>query len=51
MVAIIDFKAAFAGLKMLKGRTPTSSQADRDGAFARLAPYRDGAIFAANLRA
>jgi quercetin dioxygenase-like cupin family protein len=46
MVAIIDFKAEFGRLKMLEGRTPTSSEAEREGAFARLAPYRDGAIFA-----
>jgi quercetin dioxygenase-like cupin family protein len=46
MVAVIDFKAEFAKLKMLEGRTPTSSEAEREGAFARLAPYRDGAIFA-----
>ena len=31
---------------MLEGRTPTSSEAEREGAFARLASYRDGAIFA-----
>ena len=47
MVAVIDFKAEFGRLKMLEGRTPTSSAAERKGAFARLAPYRDGAIFAA----
>jgi mannose-6-phosphate isomerase-like protein (cupin superfamily) len=47
MVAIIDFKAEFGRLKMLEGRTPTSSEAEREGAFARLAPYRDGGIFAA----
>jgi quercetin dioxygenase-like cupin family protein len=46
MVAIIDFKAEFGRLKMLAGRTPTSSEAEREGAFARLAAYRDGAIFA-----
>jgi hypothetical protein len=46
MVAIIDFKAEFGKLKMLEGRTPTSSEAEREGAFARLTPYRDGAIFA-----
>jgi quercetin dioxygenase-like cupin family protein len=46
MAAIIDFKAEFGRLKMLEGRTPTSSEAEREGAFARLAPYRDGAIFA-----
>jgi mannose-6-phosphate isomerase-like protein (cupin superfamily) len=46
MVAVIDFKAEFGRLKMLEGRTPTSSEAECEGAFARLAPYRDGAISA-----
>lgn len=43
----IDLQAECARLTMLKGRTPTSSQADFKGSFGRLAPYRDGAIFAA----
>lgn len=47
MVTVIDFEAEFAKLKMLQGRTPTSSEEERDGAFARLAPYRDGAVFTA----
>jgi quercetin dioxygenase-like cupin family protein len=47
MINIVDLKAEFARLKMLKGRTPTSSEADREGAFGRVAPYRDGAIFTA----
>ncbi len=47
MVAVIDFNAEFAKLKMLLQRTPTSSEDERDGAFARLAPYRDGAVFTA----
>jgi mannose-6-phosphate isomerase-like protein (cupin superfamily) len=47
MTAVLDLKAEFAGLKMLRNRTPTSSEAERQGAFARIAPYRDGAIFAA----
>ena len=47
MNTAIDLKAEFAKLKMLEGRTPTSSEAERQGAFARLAPYRDGAIFTA----
>ena len=47
MVTVLDFKAEFAKLTMLKGRTPTSSDAERKGAFARVAPYRDGAIFTA----
>ena len=47
MITIIDLKAEFAKLTMLRDRTPTSSQADRESAFGRLAPYRDGAIFSA----
>lgn len=47
MIPIIDLKAEFAKLTMLIGRTPTSSEATRDGAFGRVAPYRDGAIFTA----
>ena len=47
MIRIIDLKAEFARLTMLRGRTPTSSEAERAGAFARLADYRDGAIFTA----
>jgi quercetin dioxygenase-like cupin family protein len=45
MVAIIDVRAELATLKMLEGRTPTTSEAEREGAFATLAPYRDGGIF------
>ena len=30
---------------MLKGRSPTTTDAEKTGAIARLAPYRDGAIF------
>jgi len=41
-------KAEFSRLTMLNGRTPTSSEAERQGAFARLAPYRDGAICMVN---
>jgi quercetin dioxygenase-like cupin family protein len=47
MITIIDLKAEFARLTMLRGRTPTTPEAERKGAFARLAPYRDGAIFTA----
>jgi quercetin dioxygenase-like cupin family protein len=47
MVTVVDLKTEFTKLAMLKGRTPTSSEAEREGAFARVAPYRDGAIFAA----
>jgi len=47
MIPVIDLKAEFARLTMLKGRTPTSSDAERASAFGRVAPYRDGAIFTA----
>jgi len=47
MIAVIDVEAEFAKLTMLQGRTPTSSADERAGAFARLAPYRDGAVFTA----
>ncbi|HEY1935062.1 MAG TPA: cupin domain-containing protein [Acetobacteraceae bacterium] len=47
MVPLIDLKAEFAKLTMLDHRTPTSSDVDRKGAIARLAPYRDGAVFGA----
>ena len=47
MIPVVDLKAEFAKLTMLKGRTPTSSEAEREGAFGRVAPYRDGAIFTA----
>ncbi len=47
MITVVDLKAEFAKLKMLEGRSPTSSDADREGASGRVAPYRDGAIFTA----
>ena len=47
MITVVDLKAEPAKLKMLKGRTPTTPEAEREGAFARLAPYRDGGMFMA----
>src|ERR1700740_659382 len=44
MLTILDLNAEFAKLKMLRGRTPETPPAEREGAFARLAPYRDSAI-------
>jgi mannose-6-phosphate isomerase-like protein (cupin superfamily) len=44
VLTILDMKAEFAKLRMLRGRTPETPEAERDGAFARLAPYRDSAI-------
>jgi mannose-6-phosphate isomerase-like protein (cupin superfamily) len=46
MVAVVDLKAELGRLTMLRGRTPTTPEAVREGAFAHLAPYRDGAISA-----
>lgn len=45
MIEIIHLNAEFARLAMLKGRSPTTTDAEKNGAIARLAPYRDGAIF------
>jgi mannose-6-phosphate isomerase-like protein (cupin superfamily) len=46
MIAVIDLTTEFAKLTMLEGRSPTTTDAEKSGAIARLAPYRDGAIFA-----
>lgn len=47
MIATLDIRAEFAKLRTLHGRTPETPESDRKGAFARLADYRDGGIFAA----
>ena len=49
MLTIIDLKAQLAKLNMLHGRRPEMTEADRkgSGAFATLAPFRDGNIFSA----
>ncbi|HEV2301769.1 MAG TPA: cupin domain-containing protein [Stellaceae bacterium] len=49
MITILNLAAEFAKLEMLRGRTPATPAAEREGAFARLAPYRDGAIFTAKV--
>lgn len=46
MITIIDLQAELAKLMMLRGRTPATSSAEREGSGARLAPYQDGSIFA-----
>ena len=43
--SIIDLNAELAKLTMFRGRTPRSTMADRKGSGARLASYRDGALF------
>jgi len=44
MLTILDINSEFSKLKMLRGRTPETPPEAREGAFARLAPYRDSAI-------
>jgi len=44
VLTFIDLNAEFAKLRMLRGRTPETPAAEREDAFARLAPYRDSAI-------
>ena len=45
MIAVHDLGTELGKLTMLDGRTPTSTAAEFDRSSARLAPYRDGAIF------
>src|SRR5262245_4515800 len=45
MVTIVDLNSELGKLKMLRGRTPQSSAAERAGTAAQLVPYRDGHIF------
>jgi mannose-6-phosphate isomerase-like protein (cupin superfamily) len=47
VITVIDLKAALGELKTLRGRTPETAEAEREGAFAKLSQYRDGGIFAA----
>ena len=46
MAKAVDIRGELAGRRVLHGRTPTTSEAEAEGVFARLADYRDGAIFA-----
>jgi mannose-6-phosphate isomerase-like protein (cupin superfamily) len=46
-IGIVDLKAEMAKLRTLRGRTPETPAAEREGAFAKLAPIRDGNIFLA----
>ena len=49
MITILDLKAEFEKLTLLRGRTPQMTEVERkgSGAFATLAPFRDGNIFSA----
>jgi uncharacterized cupin superfamily protein len=45
MTTVIDLTAELTKLKMLRGRTPQTTGADRAGTSAQLGPYRDGSLF------
>ena len=45
MATVIDLTAELAKLTMLRGRTPQTARAEREGSSRNVAPYRDGAIF------
>jgi mannose-6-phosphate isomerase-like protein (cupin superfamily) len=47
MIPIIDLKSELAKLTMLRGRGPLDGAEKKKDAIVRLAPYRDGGIFAA----
>lgn len=46
MIKAIDVRAELAGLRVLRGRTKDTSDAEAGAAFAVLAPFRDGSVFA-----
>ena len=46
MVAVVDLKAGSEPAEEARGAHPNVVRAEREGAFAELAPYRDAAIFA-----
>jgi len=46
MIKAVDIKAALAGRPVLRGRSTDTPAADAKAAFAVLAPFRDGSIFA-----
>jgi mannose-6-phosphate isomerase-like protein (cupin superfamily) len=45
MATIIDLTAELSKLTILRGRTPQTTRAERQGSSRSLAEYRDGAIF------
>src|SRR5262247_3172268 len=49
MITILDLKSELDKLTLLRGRTPQMTEVERkgSGAFATLAPFRDGNIFSA----
>jgi mannose-6-phosphate isomerase-like protein (cupin superfamily) len=46
MIKAVDIKAELAGRSVLSGRGKDTTEADAKAAFAVLAPFRDGSVFA-----
>jgi quercetin dioxygenase-like cupin family protein len=46
MVKAVDIEAELAGLTVLDARSPETTPEEEAAAFATLAPFRDGAVFA-----
>jgi mannose-6-phosphate isomerase-like protein (cupin superfamily) len=46
MIKAVDIKAELAGLKVLRGRDTSTTEAETKAAFAVLAPFGNGSIFA-----
>ena len=46
MIKAVDIKAELAGRPVLHGRSTATTEAEAKAAFAVLAPFRDGSIFA-----
>jgi len=46
MVKVVDINAELADRPVLNSRGPETTEAEADAAFATLAPYREGGIFA-----
>lgn len=50
MVKTVDIKAELAGRPMLRGRSPETPAAETAAAFATLARFRDGGVFAGSFQ-
>ncbi|MDH3234522.1 MAG: cupin domain-containing protein [Alphaproteobacteria bacterium] len=46
MIKAVDIEAALAGLPVLDGRSPDTSEEEAAAAFATLAPFGEGGVFA-----
>ena len=45
MITVINLNAEIEKLTMLRGRTPQTTRAERQGSSGKLAEYRDGGVF------